>query len=75
MEELIVDKQKKIINKIVTELGSSEVDLYYTDSSTIANLIVEKIKEHKLPRHELDIVKDLNYQDVLILMSYNSNCC
>jgi len=75
MEKLIVEKQKEIINEIISELSKESIDLYYTDSSTIANLVVEKIQSEKFPKEKKDIVKKLSYSDILILMSYNSNCC
>lgn len=75
MEELEADKKKKIVNRLVSELGKESIDLYYTDSSTIANMVVQKIHEGKLPKSEFDLVKKLTFNDVLILMSYNTSCC
>lgn len=74
-EELKTEKQKKIISEIIAELSKENMDLYYTDSSTIANLVIEKIQNKEISTEKFDLVKDLKTHDVLILMSYNSNCC
>ena len=75
MEELKSQQQKDIINEILKDLSHQQIDLYYTDSNTIAHMIETYIKEGKLNRHKFEIVKDLNKKDILILMSYNSSCC
>ena len=77
MEELITDKRKKIVALIINKLSQEDPNLYYIDSSAIANLVVSKIKQEKglLSKSELELVKDLNHRDIVILMSYNSNYC
>ncbi len=77
MEELITDKRKKIVAMIINKLSQEDPNLYYIDSSAIANLVVSKIKKEQglLSKSELELVKDLNHRDIVILMSYNSNCC
>lgn len=75
MEELIAKKRKMIVDGLVAELGKENPDLYYTDSSTIASMVVSKIKDHELNAHDYELVKNLTPKDVLILMSFNSNCC
>ena len=74
-EDLIVEKRKKIIGKIVTYLASTDPNLYYTDSSTIATMVLQNIDNSSLKAAEKELIKDLTSKDVLVLMSYNSNCC
>ncbi|MBD64786.1 MAG: hypothetical protein CME62_06240 [Halobacteriovoraceae bacterium] len=75
MEELIRDKRKKIIARLVSELARENMDLYYTDSMTVSSLVVEKIAQKKLPKQDYDLVKDFSARDIQILLSYNSSCC
>ncbi|MDA8793669.1 hypothetical protein N9N67_10495 [Bacteriovoracaceae bacterium] len=75
MEKLEVEQKKSIINQLVSELATENMDLYYTDSSTIATLVLEKIQSGNLKRTELELVGKLNTEDILVLMSFHSNCC
>lgn len=75
MEKLEIEKQKIIIDKIVRELTKEDIDLYYTDSSTVSHLVYEKINNNFLNKTDYEFVKELSANDILILMSYNSNCC
>jgi adenylate kinase len=77
MEKLKSDQQKDIINKLVNLLSKESPDLYYTDSSTIAALVHDKIKtgEGGLTHEQKELVKNLSSDDILILLSYKSNCC
>lgn len=74
-EQLKVDQQKFIINKLIAELSKSDPNLYYIDSHTIATLVYEKISSGDLSKQEEEIVVELKVKDILILMSYNSKCC
>lgn len=75
MEQLEAEQKKKIINQLVSELANENIDLYYTDSSTIATLVKEKIHSGKLNRSDLELVENLSTEDILVLMSFHSNCC
>lgn len=76
MEKLKVDQQKEVINSIVNELSKESPDLYYTDSSTISSLVYERIQgDNSLSREKLELVDSLSADDILILLSYKSNCC
>lgn len=72
MEKLIIDQKKKILSNIVLELTKTQPDLYYTDTSTIASIIVDHIHEKKLNQKDFDLVKDMSFRDVAILMSFTS---
>jgi hypothetical protein len=74
-EELVVDKQKKAISKVIQKLAGQDPNLYYTDSSTIASLVLQGENQTELNREEKELLQKLSVKDVLILMSYNSNCC
>lgn len=75
MEKLDSEKQKEIISKLVQKLYSSDPNLYYTDSSTIASMVVEMIPNASLNQEELQLVQSLKASDVLVLMSYRTKCC
>ena len=75
MEKLESKIKKEIVQTIINELSKKEPDLYYTDTMTIASLVVEYIEDKKLKQTEYELVKDLSRNDVQVLMSYNSNCC
>ncbi|MGB0452915.1 MAG: hypothetical protein ACPGJV_04300 [Bacteriovoracaceae bacterium] len=74
-DELIVEGQKKVLDQVVYELSQQDQSLYYVDSSTIAQIIVEYIEEGKLNEQDLELVKGLSRKDILVLLSYNSSCC
>ncbi len=75
-EELKVDKEKKIIDKIVNQLASEDPNLYYSDSSIISALVKERIDQKVGVSHtEYLELKDLTVKDILIRLSYHSNCC
>ena len=75
MEKLIVNQKKEIINQIVQKMSEENPDLYYTDTSTLANKIVDHIHVHEkdLKKDEYDLVKDMDFRDIAILMSFTSD--
>lgn len=73
MEKLIVDQKRDIINSIVEELTKTQPDLYYTDTSTIASIVKDYIHENKLPKEKYELVKDMDFRDIGILMSFTSD--
>lgn len=75
MSDLIADKKKKIINSLVSKLAEENLDLYYIDSSTIASYVYEDIHNKKVSHSEYELVKDLTQSDILVLMSFKTNCC
>lgn len=74
-EELLITEQKKIIQNVVSELSTTDPSLYYVDSSSISQIIHEHIHEGKLQHNDFEKVKDLRPGDILILLSYKTNCC
>ena len=76
VEKLKSTEQKEIIQKCIGELSKEDPNLYYTDSSTIATLVHDMIhNSDTLNREKKDLVSDLSADDILILMSYKTNCC
>jgi hypothetical protein len=76
MEKLKSDEQREIIQNLINLISNEDPSLYYTDSSTIAALVHEKVHTAEvLNRQKFDVVKDLSADDILILMSYRSSCC
>lgn len=76
MEKLESNIKKEIINEIIKELSKINIDLYYTDSITIANLIYEEIQQGSLlSKQKKDIVKSLKPDDIHILISFKTSCC
>lgn len=73
MEKLIVDQKKKIITKIVEELTKTNPDLYYTDTSTVAGHVVDFVQDKKLKQEEFELLKDMDFRDIAILMSFTSD--
>jgi hypothetical protein len=74
-EKLKVEQQKIIVNSLVSLLAEEVPDLYYTDTSTIAHLVVEKIQAKSLSQQDYQLVSDLTKDDVLVLISYQTRCC
>lgn len=72
-EDLKIELQKGIIEKIIAQLDQDE--LYYTDSNSISRIIHEEIHTGKISHAELEMVKDLSPQDIHVLISYRSGCC
>lgn len=75
MEDLLNERRKKIIDRIVRELSKANINLYYSDSSFISALVRDEIHKGVLSQDEFEVVKDLSVKDILVLLSYHSNCC
>lgn len=75
MEKLKVDQQKEIIDGLIDQLMKENLDLYYVDSSSIANMVWDKIHSEGFNRKEFELVGYLSPEDILILMSYHTKCC
>ena len=73
MEKLIVDKKKEIINRAVEELTKTNPELYYTDTSTIASIVVDHFHTKNLNQEDFDLVKDMDFRDIAIMMSFTSD--
>jgi hypothetical protein len=75
-KSLKVEEEKRIIDKLLALLSQEDPNLYYTDSHSVAVLVFDKImKREGISYQEYELVKDLSVNDVLIRMSYHTNCC
>lgn len=76
MEVLKVDRQKKIIDRIVSELYREDPNLYYAATIDISRIVTDKIKQDGYLSHEeYLIVEKLKPTDVQNLLGYASSCC
>jgi len=71
-KDLLTNKKKEIIQKIVSHLRDSDRELYYAPTIEIAELVVQHIQSEKLNAKDREIVQELSRDDVQILMSLNS---
>lgn len=75
-KELLVTKQKAIIDKILSHLVDQGLELYYEPTMNICREIQLIIQEDKLLNvKEKEAVEMLSSNDIQTLMSYNSSCC
>lgn len=73
LEKTQKEVQKEILNKMIREISKTNMDMYYSSHSDMANEVEIAISEKKfLTREELDNVKDLKATDISILLSLNS---
>jgi hypothetical protein len=76
MEELKIYLQKKIIDRIVSELYKEDPNLYYAATIEISRYVTNKIgQDGYLSHEEFIIVENLKPTDVQNLLSYASSCC
>jgi hypothetical protein len=74
-EKVLNDDRKSIVQSIIDELSQSDPNLYYTNTSIIAQMVYQQIQDKKINRHDFEKMKDLSAADILILISYKSSCC
>lgn len=75
-EQLKVNLQRKVIDKIVEDLFSEFPELYYTATVDIARLVEDKIKSpNYLSKTDLELVEDLSVLDIQNSLGYASSCC
>lgn len=73
--ELKIEKQKQIIDKIITKLSKDE-SLYYLSTMDICFEVHKIIQSGKeLSHSDFELVENLSSQDIQTLISYNSSCC
>jgi hypothetical protein len=71
-KDLLHNKKKEIIGKIVMILRDSDKELYYAPTIEIAEMIFQHINSDQLSTKDREIVADLSRDDIQILMSLNS---
>lgn len=74
-KELKIEKQKLIIDRIISQLSKDE-SLYYLSTMEICHEVHSIIQSGShLSLKEFEIVETLSSQDIQTLISYNSKCC
>ena len=69
-KDLIAEKRKKLITRIVSELSQSDPDLYYRSTSEISRQIETYTKEgNQLNADEIELLEGLGYRDIQALLS------
>ncbi len=71
-EDLLHNRQKEVIVEIINDLQRDDEDLYYSPTIEIAELVYEYINSDEMPIESKDIVRDLDRNDIQILMSIHS---
>ena len=75
-DELINDKRKKVVDKILAHLAKADKNLYYEPTIYICQKIVHCVQEgNLLTQEEKEVTLELSAEDIQILLSYSSNCC
>ena len=75
-EELLIEKQKIVIDKIVNHLSTLGQSLYYEPTINICHEIYNIIHNEKfLKQKDKEAVIKLDSKDIQVLLSYNSSCC
>ncbi|MEM8872402.1 MAG: hypothetical protein AAGB10_08810 [Pseudomonadota bacterium] len=69
-QDLDSEKQKKLLQRLVTELSRSEIDLYYQPTSVIALQIKQYIDDGaELFAEERALLNRLSQRDIEVLLS------
>lgn len=72
--DLIVSKQKSLINDIVAKLSELHPSFYYSPTSEIAYEIHQYIQGGEgLSRDEIDILIELSRNDIQMILSLHSS--
>ena len=75
-EELLVDKQKKIIDAIVQKIFATDESMYYETTMNLCQAVYEALQEERksgLTANEAAF--DLKPKDIQDLISYKTPCC
>lgn len=69
-KELVAEKRKRLIERIVLELSQSDPDLYYRSASEIARQMQNYIEaEAQLNANEIELLQGLDHRDMYALLS------
>ncbi|WP_171102003.1 MULTISPECIES: hypothetical protein [unclassified Ruegeria] len=69
-KDLVSERQKQLLDRMVVELSRSHGDLYYHSTSQIALLLEQHIQAGTgLLAAEKDLLKDLSRRDIEIMLS------
>lgn len=69
-KDLIAEKRKQLIKRIVSELSHADPDLYYRSTSEIARQMEQYLKgDNSLNADEIELLQGLDYRDIHALLS------
>ena len=75
-EELVSQKQRLIIEDIISKLFQEDSSLYYAVTSDIVRHVYDKIQKRvSLNQNELELVGELTPKEIMNLISFNTKCC
>ena len=69
-EELLADKQKKLISEALDIVSKRNPDLYYESTETIAHLIHDYFKKEASVKQK-EIIGSLSADDIFIKLSHH----
>ena len=75
-EITLSEKQRKIVESIVSDIFSENSDLYYASTMDIAHVVIERLeKSENISESDKELMEGLSSHDIQNLLSYSSNCC
>ena len=75
-EELLVDKQRKIIDSMVHKIFASDESMYYETTMNLCQAVFEAIqKERAAGQTDNEAAFVLKPKDIQDLISYKTPCC
>jgi hypothetical protein len=75
-EELLVDKQKKIIDRVVQKIFATDESMYYETTMNLCQAVFEDIQKGRAQGIvEYEAAFNLKPKDIQDLISYKTPCC
>lgn len=75
-EEILVDKQKKIIDRVVQKVFAKDESMYYETTMNLCQAVFEVLEsERKTGATENEAAFGLKPKDIHSLISYKTPCC
>ena len=69
-KDLAGERQKRLLGKLVEDLSGEEPELYYQPTSSIAQLLHERIRTGgRLSKEERELLTELSERDIEVLLS------
>ena len=75
-EELLVEKQRKIIDRVVQKVFATDESMYYETTMNLCQAVFEVLERERLAgRVENEAAFGLKPNDIHALISYKTPCC
>ncbi|MEM1380407.1 MAG: hypothetical protein AAGH41_07275 [Pseudomonadota bacterium] len=69
-QDLAVEKQKKLLERLLSEVSSDHLDLYYRPTTEIAHILHQHIRgDAKLTVDERSLIEHLSQRDIQLRLS------